>query len=680
MTKLTSHLFEKPSRLLESHYSIEVLADILSQSKATMGARIKRGELTPCSETGKISVEQVKNHPEVQEMLNSPWDEEHATKPTRKYNLVELFAGGGGLAIGMEQAGLESILLNEMDKHACATLRHNRPDWNVIEGDISQVDFTQIKEDVDILTGGFPCQAFSYAGKSLGFEDTRGTLFFEMARAIKETQPKVFMAENVKALFTHDDGRTLETIKSVIDELGYELVEPRVLKAIFYKVPQRRERLILVGIRKDLADKVKFHWPSPYKRVMTLRDAFYAGELYGTDVLGSEGQSYPLRKKEIMSEVPQGGYWRDLPDELQREYMGGSYFLGGGKTGMARRLSLDEPSLTLTTSPAQKQTERCHPLETRPLQVREYARIQTFPDNWEFKGSKNAAYKQIGNAVPVNMARALGHTLVRLLNDIEVLETNPAQKKRNNMNNYNLGFMSNENFFNHVKDTVTKYRFSIDLNNFKKNLVDPIKMTFDSAVYQKDIEEVINDEISRQIDKSNTNHIGYFHQNIFKYIDPKWHVPTKGFDIVNETDSIYVEMKNKHNTMNSSSSRATYEKMARQLRTTPTATCYLVEVIAKESQNILWEPSIDGKKASNPNIKRLSIDKFYELVTGDDEAFIKVCNALRQAIEDALSESSSKKFTNTVLDELKISNPDLMANIFSMSFDKYQGFDKLDVD
>ncbi len=412
-------MFDVQTEQQEINFSIEVLADILSQSKATMGARIKRGELIPCEETGKIPLEQVAHFSEIKTMVQSPWDEEHAIVPQRNYNLIELFAGGGGLAIGMEQAGLNSVLLNELDHNACATLKHNRPEWNVVEGDISKVDFTQVQEEVDILTGGFPCQAFSYAGKSLGFEDTRGTLFFEMARAIKETQPKVFMAENVRALYTHDDGRTLTTIKNVIDELGYKLVEPKVLKAIFYKVPQKRERLILVGIRKDLARKVQFHWPSPFKRVMTLRDAFYAGDLYDTDVPHSEGQIYPVRKREIMDHVPQGGYWRDLPDPLQREYMQKSYFLGGGKTGMARRLSLDEPSLTLTTSPAQKQTERCHPLETRPLQVREYARIQTFPDNWEFKGSKNAAYKQIGNAVPVNMARALGHSLVRLLNDIE---------------------------------------------------------------------------------------------------------------------------------------------------------------------------------------------------------------------------------------------------------------------
>ena len=241
-----------------------------------------------------------------------------------------------------------------------------------------------------------------------------------MARAIKELNPKVFLAENVRALFTHDNGRTLEVIKGVIDELGYKLIEPKVLKAIFYKVPQKRERLILVAIRKDLAQKTSFKWPSPYKRIMTLRDAFFAGELFDSNVPSSDGQTYPKRKYEIMTEVPQGGYWRNLSDELQREYMQGSYFLGGGKTGMARRLSLDEPSLTLTTSPAQKQTERCHPTETRPLQTREYARIQTFPDDWEFKGPMTSIYKQIGNAVPVNMAAALGRSLIRLMNDLEI--------------------------------------------------------------------------------------------------------------------------------------------------------------------------------------------------------------------------------------------------------------------
>ena len=249
--------------------------------------------------------------------------------------------------------------------------------------------------------------------------DTRGTLFFELARAVKEIQPKVFMGENVKGLLSHDNGRTLQVIRNAIAELGYTLVEPQVLKAIMYQVPQKRERLILIAIRNDIAEHVQFKWPDPYKRVMTLRDAFYSGDLFENDVPESEGQAYPAKKARVMAMVPEGGDWRDLPVEEQKEYMGGSFYLGGGKTGMARRLSMDEPSLTLTCAPAQKQTERCHPTETRPLTVREYARIQTFPDYWQFEGNLADQYKQIGNAVPVNLAFAIGRSLIRLFNDID---------------------------------------------------------------------------------------------------------------------------------------------------------------------------------------------------------------------------------------------------------------------
>lgn len=406
-----------------NYYTLAQVADIMGVSKDTLRRWDTKGVLVPQRHPENnyrvYHRDQIEHLEPVQLLFNSRWDEEAKTKPIRPYKLVELFAGCGGLALGMEKAGFESVLLNEIDPHACKTLRKNRPEWNVVEGDVSQVDFTEYKDKIDILTGGFPCQAFSYAGKKLGFEDTRGTLFFEFARAVKETNPKIFIAENVRGLLNHESGKTLTAIKDVIDELGYELVEPRVLKAIFYQVPQKRERLFLIGIRKDLARKVEFKWPSPYKRIMTMKDALKAGELYPCDVPPSEGQKYPERKQEIMSKVPAGGYWRDLPLDLQKEYMQKSFYLGGGKTGMARRLSWDEPSLTLTTAPAQKQTERCHPEETRPLTVREYARIQTFPDEWKLEGTVTAQYKQIGNAVPVNLAYAVGRAAVRLLNQIE---------------------------------------------------------------------------------------------------------------------------------------------------------------------------------------------------------------------------------------------------------------------
>lgn len=398
------------------------LADILGVSYRTVDSWITKGKLTyETDANGKrgFSYFQLMGNLEIEEMVNSKWDEELTTKPLRQYNSIELFAGGGGLALGMEKAGFHHIMLNEFNNCACNTLRSNREKWNVVEGDVHEVDFTQYKGEVDFVSGGFPCQAFSYAGEKRGFEDARGTLFFELARAVKETQPKVFMGENVKGLFTHDNGKTLQVIKDVIADLGYTLVEPKVLKAIMYQVPQKRERLILIAIRNDIAPKVTFKWPSPYYRIVNLRDAFYKGILYDCDVPESIGQKYPQRKKEIMDMVPEGGDWRDLPIDIQKEYLKGSISLGGGKTGIARRLSLDEPSLTLTCAPAMKQTERCHPLETRPLTVREYARIQTFPDEWIFEGKMDEQYKQIGNAVPVNLAYAIGRSLIRLFNDIE---------------------------------------------------------------------------------------------------------------------------------------------------------------------------------------------------------------------------------------------------------------------
>jgi hypothetical protein len=221
------------------------------------------------------------------------------------------------------------------------------------------------------------------------------------------------------------------------------------------------------------------------------------------------------------------------------------------------------------------------------------------------------------------------------------------------MEEYNLGFITDSDIFKHVKDTVMKYRFRIDLSEFNSNLIDPVKLTFDSKVYKKDIEDVLESEIIRQLDKSNTNHIGYFHQNIFKFIGNGWTVPDQGYDIVNESKKIYVEMKNKHNTMNSSSSKNTYLRMQDTLIKDPSANCMLVEVIASNSQNIEWSVSIDKNKVSHKQIRRVSIDKFYEIVTGDRLAFKKLCTVLPRIIEDVVSSVKLSEKSNTVVKELK---------------------------
>ncbi len=337
--------------------------------------------------------------------------------PLNEYKVLELFAGAGGLGLGLEKAGFNTIGAVEFDKFACQTLRKNRSNWNVIEEDIVQLANDGILNKIDIgvgeldlLSGGYPCQAFSYAGKKRGLEDVRGTLFYSYAQILKDLKPKMFLAENVRGLVNHDNGNTLSTMLKVFSDMGYT-VRWTVLKAINYSTAQKRERIVIIGIRNDLAFQIKkeFAFPKPYGTVRTLKDVL-------KDVPASLGARYPESKKKVLDLVPPGGYWRDLPDEVAKSYMGKSYYSGGGRTGMARRLSWNEPSLTLTCSPAQKQTERCHPEETRPFTIREYARIQSFPDEWEFDCSLNNAYKQIGNAVPVTLAEAIGKAIINHLN------------------------------------------------------------------------------------------------------------------------------------------------------------------------------------------------------------------------------------------------------------------------
>lgn len=324
--------------------------------------------------------------------------------------VIELFAGAGGLALGLEKAGFETIGLVEFDKSAAETLKYNRPNWNVIHDDIANISsqdleayFNIKKGELDLLSGGAPCQSFSYAGKRLGLEDTRGTLFYHYALFLKKLQPKMFLFENVKGLTSHDKGQTYKTILSVFEEEGYE-VQSRVLNAWDYGVAQKRERMIMVGIRKDLINSISFEYPKAHDYKPVLRDVL-------VDCPPSVGAQYGEDKRKIFELVPPGGYWRDIPEEIAKPYMKSTWNMGGGRTGILRRMSFDEPSLTVLTSPSQKQTERCHPLEARPFTVRENARIQSFPDDWEFQGGVGAQYRQVGNAVPVLLAYEIGEKI-----------------------------------------------------------------------------------------------------------------------------------------------------------------------------------------------------------------------------------------------------------------------------
>ena len=305
----------------------------------------------------------------------------------------------------------------EIDKDASETLRKNRPQWRVINDDSANISsqdllsyFSVRKGELDLLSGGAPCQSFSYAGKRLGLEDARGTLFYHYAKFLEQLQPKMFLFENVRGLLTHDHGKTYKTITDIFQSTGYTIFK-QVLNAWDYGVAQKRERLITVGIRNDLASNLNFSFPKPHEYKPVLRDVL-------TDCPTSEGTQYSAYKKGIFELVPPGGYWRDIPEDIAKEYMKSCWEMEGGRTGILRRLSMDEPSLTVLTSPSQKQTDRCHPLEARPFTVRENARCQSFPDEWQFSGSVMSQYKQVGNAVPVNLAYEIAEKIKETLEQI----------------------------------------------------------------------------------------------------------------------------------------------------------------------------------------------------------------------------------------------------------------------
>ncbi len=263
--------------------------------------------------------------------------------------------------------------------------------------------------------------------------------------------------------------------------------------------------------------------------------------------------------------------------------------------------------------------------------------------------------------------------------------------------NWDISFISKDDFQKHVENTINKYGdklASFDLARFNKNIVDPIKLIFDNTVYKNSWEETISNEIFRQRDKSNNNDIGYFHQYIFKYIkncvvpdngtQGGWDVIYRNANGITMPDgslvhTVYVEMKNKHNTMNSSSSAKTYIKMQNQLLSDDDCACFLVEAIAKESQNIKWETTVDGKRVSHRFIRRVSMDKFYEIVTGEKDAFYQICKVLPKTIKEIVNSSKSIDVPDdTVYQELLNSvqnDADALAMaIYMLGFSSYNGF------
>ena len=349
---------------------------------------------------------------------------------------ISLFSGGMGLDIGLQDAGIRIAIGQDLDSSCIKTIRENG--HAAIEGDITQLRSETLLEQAGLrigepflICGGPPCQPFSTAGKRLGVNDPRGSLFIEFVRMIREIRPRFFVMENVKGLVSSklvdrggksEDTTVLDGVLEQFAHIGYHTVHG-ILDAVNYGVPQFRERLIILGSRDN--EQVFLPVPTHFQ--------IHQNPLYRWNVLGDairdleddvgECASFSQERLHFLKMVPEGGNWRDLPEEAKKIAMGGAYYSGGGKVGFYRRLSYKQPSPTLVTSPVQKASMFCHPVKDRPLSVREYARIQQFPEDWRFVGTTAAKYRQIGNAVPVGLARAVGQALLACADGDAVIET-----------------------------------------------------------------------------------------------------------------------------------------------------------------------------------------------------------------------------------------------------------------
>lgn len=328
------------------------------------------------------------------------------TNIKNNYNFIELCAGCGGLSSGLIKAGFNPILLIDSDKDCFNTLKINHPNVNVILGKIEDIDYSEYIGKIDLLAGGVPCQSFSQAGLRKGLKDPRGNIMIKFAEILNIIQPKIFMIENVKGLLSHNNGETIKEIINLLNKENKYNISYKCLDASKYGVPQKRERIFIIGVYHTIENKYIF--PEEKQNIITLKDILM-------DVPISPYIKYSDKKISLFKMIPQGGCWINLPEELQKEYMGNSYYSSGGKRGVLYRLSMNKPSLTLLCSPSQKQTERCHPLEERPLTIREYARIQTFDDNYNFSGNITSQYKQIGNAIPVKLGEIIGLSIKLVL-------------------------------------------------------------------------------------------------------------------------------------------------------------------------------------------------------------------------------------------------------------------------
>ena len=372
----------------------------------------------------------------------------------KERRLVSLFSGSMGLDLGLEQAGFTTVVANEIDKSAVETIRHNRSDIPVNNksiADLTVKDFErsakQKLRNCEVVAGGPPCQAFSVFGNRKGTLDSRGELLYEFVRVVDEIRPKTFVMENVRGLhsmprvpkkyFDEIPGASLEDIahgslfRDVIkkfNEIGYR-VDAFLVNVVNYGGPQIRERIICIGNKYNL--KAEFPTPRYSNRPEDNLPSFRTlGDVIGEGFVDTDPSlmNFSPRKLKYLAMVPPGGNWRSLPEEIQKESMGKSWYLKGGRSAYWRKLSFDFPSPTVVTMPNHAGTSMCHPTELRAITVGEAAAIQEFPPDWQFVGSPTEKFRMIGNAVPVRLGFEVGNVVDKLLLESEGMRARKPSK------------------------------------------------------------------------------------------------------------------------------------------------------------------------------------------------------------------------------------------------------------
>lgn len=385
------------------------------------------------------SREEVKKFIINEEYVINPDDRKRLSNKLPNIVALSFFSGGMGLDIGMNNSGIKPLLACEVDKNARATIIKNNKEIALV-GDIWKCNAEKIRKfaripknrKIDVIFGGPPCQAFSTAGRRKGLEDARGDVFIKYIDIISELKPRYAVIENVRGLQTTKaalketndvavKGGVLYYALRRLESTGYT-VSFNLYNAANFGAPQKRDRFVIIA--KLGKERV------PYLTPTNSEHGEYGLPLWktlGDAILDIQDQEMhytkiPKNRIEWFKKIPEGGNWKSLSDEDQKKAMGRKYFMGGGKTGFFRRLSFKEPSPTLVTVPTMPATDLVHPTKLRPLSVEEYARIQGFPDNWKFCGNLLEQYKQIGNAVPIKLGEAIGHTI---LNDMNGVNNNP---------------------------------------------------------------------------------------------------------------------------------------------------------------------------------------------------------------------------------------------------------------